>query len=162
MGYGYSKPLIVFLIIAVIILVGATVIVTSKLHVQRTSELELYSRYLRRLTPEEVINEYFINMNNKDIDKTNLVVRDDLRSTKTHGNLRSMKIINITFSDSLTEEYKKQYYGLKYLDIKAYSVDYEISYYKSGPQNSGIYELGFCLIREDEESGWRVSDFGFQ
>ena len=58
MAYWYKW--IIFFII-VIVLVGVIVILMLRLNEQKEIDLELYAKYLKKLAPEEVLSEYFIN-----------------------------------------------------------------------------------------------------
>lgn len=83
-------------------------------------------------------------------------------------NLDSIKIINIEEDKdkNVREGYLKYGGGIKNgtteNNLKVYKVKYDVKYKKDGvgPQDSGIYDSWYSVIRKDENSPWLIDDSG--
>ena len=77
-------------------------------------------------------------------------------------NLKHIELLNVTFDVERTKEYIRIYEneGKNYLDVRAYDVHYKVERREEIGQDNGEHNWGYCLVRESEESGWMISNYG--
>ena len=122
-------------------------------------------------SPQTVVENYFQYKNEKNKDKVFTTVTDYYKSPNTNWgfeNLDSIKIVNI--EEEMDENFKNGYLhagrgyntGISENNVKIYKVTYDVKYIKDGlgPQDCGIYDMWFTLIREDENMPWLIDDMG--
>lgn len=123
------------------------------------------------LEPQKVVENYFKYKNEKDKDKLLTTLTELYKAPNVvwgFENLDSIKILNI---EEETEERIRRGYisngrgsinGTTEDNLKVYKVKYEVKYKKDGigPQDSGIYDWWYFVIRKDKESPWLIDDFG--
>ncbi|WP_238881704.1 DUF4829 domain-containing protein [Clostridium sp. YIM B02551] len=125
----------------------------------------------KSLDPKQVVENYFKyrnEKNKKEILKTLTKWHDAPNTVWNFENLYSIKIEDIKEENS--ENVRKGYLqngrgsvnNTTENNLKVYKVKYEVKYLKDGvgPQDSGVYDWWFFVIRENENSPWLIDDMG--
>lgn len=120
---------------------------------------------------QTVVENFFDYKNEKNKDKLLITLTEHYNSPNVvwgFENLDSIKIINI--EEEMDEKFKNAYLnsgrgsinGTLENNIKVYKVKYDVKYKEDGigPEDSGIYEKWFFVIRKDENSQWLIDDMG--
>lgn len=120
---------------------------------------------------QTVVENYFQYNNEKNKDKLLTTLTEHWSAPNVvwgFENLDSIKIINI--EEEKDEKIKKGYLsngrgsinGTSENNLKVYKVMYDVKYKKDGvgPQDSGIYDWWYFVIRKDENSPWLIDDMG--
>lgn len=120
---------------------------------------------------QTVVENYFKYENEKNKDKLLTTLTEHFNAPNVvwgFDNLESTKIINI--EEEMDEKVKEGYLhngrgsinGITENNLKVYKVKYEVQYKNDGasPQNSGIYDWWYFVIRKDENSPWLIDDMG--
>ncbi|GAA0084901.1 DUF4829 domain-containing protein [Clostridium sp. CTA-7] len=118
-----------------------------------------------------VVENYFKYKNEKNKDNLLTTLTERFNAPNVvwgFENLDSTKIISI--EEEKNEKIKEGYLnngmgkinGTTENNLKIYKVRYEVKYKKDGvgPQDSGIYDWWYFLIRKDENSPWLIDDMG--
>lgn len=147
------------MIIAFIILVGCS---TEKNNKTADSKVD---------SAQSVVVNHFRYYNEKNKDRLLTTLTEHWNASNViwgFENLDSIKIVNI--EEEKDEKVKKGYLsnergrinGTKENNVKVYKVNYEVKYKKDGvgPQDSGIYDWWYFVIRKDENSPWLIDDMG--
>ncbi|HBL05457.1 MULTISPECIES: DUF4829 domain-containing protein [unclassified Clostridium] len=120
---------------------------------------------------QTVVENYFKYENEKNKDKLLTTLTEHFNAPNVvwgFDNLDSTKIISI--EEEMNEKVKEGYLhngrgstnGTTENNLKVYKVKYEVKYKNDGasPQNSGIYDWWYFVIRKDENSPWLIDDMG--
>jgi len=120
---------------------------------------------------QAVVENYFKYENEKNKDKLLTTLTEHFNAPNVvwgFDNLESTKIINI--EEEMDEKVKEGYLhngrgsinGTTENNLKVYKVKYEVKYKNDevSPQNSGIYDWWYFVIRKDENSPWLIDDMG--
>lgn len=120
---------------------------------------------------QTVVENFFDYKNEKNKDKSLTTLTERYNSPNVvwgFENLDSIKIINI--EEEMDEQFKNTYLnagrgsinGTLENNIKVYKVKYDVKYKEDGigPEDSGIYEKWFFVIRKKENSQWLIDDMG--
>lgn len=120
---------------------------------------------------ETVVKKYFQYKNEKDKSKMLTTLTELWKAPNVvwgFENLDSIKIINIkeeknnTIRKGYLSNGRGSINGTTEKNLKVYKVKYEVKYKKDGiePQDSGIYDWWYFVIRKDDNSPWLIDDFG--
>ncbi|WP_034439041.1 DUF4829 domain-containing protein [Clostridium ihumii] len=120
---------------------------------------------------QNVVENYFEFNNEKNKDKVLTTLTEEWNTPNIvwgFENLDSIKIINIEEEKDgqIVESYlnngRGSVNGATKNNLKIYKVKYEVNYKKDGvgPQDSGIYNYWYYLVRKDEKSPWLIDDMG--
>ncbi|WP_150844679.1 MULTISPECIES: DUF4829 domain-containing protein [unclassified Clostridium] len=120
---------------------------------------------------QTVVENYFKYENEKNKDKLLTTLTEHFNAPNVvwgFDNLESTKIINI--EEEMDEKVKEGYLhngrgsinGTTENNLKVYKVKYKVKYKndEASPQNSGIYDWWYFVIRKDENSPWLIDDMG--
>ena len=120
---------------------------------------------------QTVVENYFQYKNEKNKDKLLTTLTEHWNAPNVvwgFENLDSIKIINI--EEEKDEKVRNGYLsngrgsinGTSENNLKVYKVKYDVKYKKDGvgPQDSGIYEWWYFVIRKDENMPWLIDDMG--
>lgn len=120
---------------------------------------------------QTVVENYFKYENEKNKDKLLTTLTEHWTSPNVvwgFENLDSIKIINI--EEEKDEKVREGYLnygrgsinGTTESNLRVYKVQYDVKYKKDGvgPQDSGIYDWWYFVIRKDENSPWLIDDMG--
>lgn len=121
--------------------------------------------------PQQIVENYFKYSNEKN--------KEEVLSTLTEWhnspnvvlgieNLENIKLIDIKEEKSNTIRNGYLHNGRGSINnttennLKVYTVKYEVKYKKDSivPQDSGIYDWCFFVVRKDENSPWLIDDMG--
>lgn len=118
-----------------------------------------------------VVENFFKYKNEKNKDKLLTTLTEHYNAPNVvwgFDNLDSVKILKI--EEEKNENAKESYLhngrgsinGTTENNIEVYKVKYEIKYKNDGvgPQDSGIYDWWYFVIRKDENSPWLIDDMG--
>jgi hypothetical protein len=119
------------------------------------------------LSPKELIENYFIAANEKDISKLNLTVTEhNRRSNKYLDSLEYVKLNKIIEDEPHAKNYLTSGRGkiIRPLQAKSFRVYCEYKF-KTGSieedPTQGQGYLYFNLIKQNKNSSWLISDIGF-
>ncbi|MBL4931863.1 DUF4829 domain-containing protein [Clostridium paridis] len=125
----------------------------------------------KSLDSKQVVENYFKyrnEKNKKEILKTLTKWHDAPNVVWGFENLDNIKIVDIKEENSkdVRNGYLQNGRGsvnnTTENNLKVYKVKYEVKYLKDGvgPQDSGVYDWWFFVIRENENSPWLIDDMG--
>jgi hypothetical protein len=120
---------------------------------------------------QTVVENYFKYKNEKNKDKLLTTLAEHYNAPNVvwgFDNLNSIKLVSI--EEEMDEKFKEGYLhngrgrtnGTTENNLKIYKVKYEVNYKNDGvgPQDSGIYDWWYFVIRKDEKSPWIIDDMG--
>lgn len=115
-------------------------------------------------TPEDAINNYIDGINEKNVEKAMQSWVEAKRkgdiyndASKYINEIKSIEVSNITYNDSYTKAYEKDF-GEN--NVKGYLAEYHINY-KTGSSRAShyskdSYKLNFVVINENNDEGWKL------
>ncbi|GGE53716.1 DUF4829 domain-containing protein [Priestia taiwanensis] len=132
----------------------------------KESDKQVVKKDLVNQNPQQVIEDYFKYMNEKNEKKLNSLYYEKISDFHS-DNVEEIKLVSIKedTTNNRTDSYliygpgKKQ--GIKKENIKAYDVTYEVKFKENiGPLTSGIHDTSFIIIRDSEDSPWLIGSQG--
>lgn len=161
--------------VALVAIIGMTWFCVSNIaHKREPIKNADTSTLLQRLndpsvTPEEVISIYFwaMNAHNKEVAadclstrRKSLIMRAEV--TDPYKEIDYIKIIAIGQRKPTINPYGyRTDWQKKWADITAIWVDYEVKYHRIVSQESGKHGWNYILVREKQDSPWRIEDWGY-
>jgi hypothetical protein len=132
---------------------------------QRMNEnIKEYQQYMLSLEPDEVIQEYFLNLNDHNLKKINENVTEANRRTKKEiRNFLSVQIIEIKYNTHRTQEYSEllRSKGETFYEIKGFDVTYDVEYRIEYGQGSGTHTWGYYMIKKNADAPWLIGFMGY-
>ncbi len=132
-----------------------------------------YSKYFysKEHTPESVIEQYFIALDRKDIDRMQaLLPYERYNAQSLHHTIQNIEKIKLISVDESKASFTKNDYLTSIkgsisdsAEVKIYWVEYEVKYLDAAKaaQESGKHAWNFVLIKETASSPWLIYDQGY-